>query len=60
MYKATDWPGPEVNLFFGEIGLEVTFELHRRTANLKCPALVGTRTFKKCLAAVQTPSVQDT
>ena len=34
-----NWFGPEISNFKSEIDLEVTFELHCRTANPKYPAL---------------------
>ena len=36
-------PGPEVAYSYQEIGLEVTFELHCRTANPTCPVLLISR-----------------
>ena len=33
-------PIPEVHCFYSKNGLEITFELHHKTANPKCPAMI--------------------
>ena len=48
-------PGPEVGYFYSENGLEVTFELHCRTENPKCPALYKWHIYT-CMFVEQTHS----